>query len=252
MSLLEVHQLEKVYSARGGSATAALRGVSFAVEEGEFVAVMGESGSGKSTLLNLLASLDRPTAGAVLLEGQELARIPGRRLSAFRRDHLGFVFQDCSLLDTFSLGDNIILPLVLANTPFAEMSARLLPLAETLGIRELLNKYPWEVSGGQKQRAAAARALITRPSLLLADEPTGALDSRSAGELLDIFRAENRRGQTIVMVTHSVQAACQADRVLFLRDGLLAYELRRRPGEDFYRRVADGLAALGKGGARSA
>lgn len=252
MSLLEVRGLEKVYSARGGSRTAALRGVSFAVEAGEFVAVMGESGSGKSTLLNLLAALDRPTGGAVLLEGQELAKIPGRRLAAFRRDHLGFVFQDCSLLDTFSLGDNIILPLVLANTPFPEMTARLFPLAETLGIKKLLNKYPWEVSGGQKQRAAAARALITRPDLLLADEPTGALDSRSAGELLDILQEENRRGQTIVMVTHSVQAACRAERVLFLRDGVLAAELRRRPGEDFYRQVADGLAALSEGGRRSA
>jgi putative ABC transport system ATP-binding protein len=208
---------------------------------------MGESGSGKSTLLNLLASLDRPTAGEVLLEGKNLAKIPGRRLSAFRRDHLGFVFQDCSLLDTFSLGDNILLPLVLAKLPFSEMSARLLPLAEELGITKLLNKYPWEVSGGQKQRAAAARALITRPSLLLADEPTGALDSRSAGELLDIFQKENWEGQTIVMVTHSVQAACRAQRVLFLQDGQLVRELRNRSGEDFYRQVADGLATLGKG-----
>ncbi len=247
MSLLEVRGLEKVYSIRGGNRTAALQGVSFAVEEGEFVAIMGESGSGKSTLLNLLASLDRPTAGEVLLAGKDLAKIPGRRLSAFRRDHLGFVFQDCSLLDTFSLGDNILLPLVLAKLPFSEMGSRLLPLAEELGITKLLNKYPWEVSGGQKQRAAAARALITRPSLLLADEPTGALDSRSAGELLDIFQAENREGQTIVMVTHSVQAACRAGRVLFLQDGQLVRELRSHPGEDFYRRVADGLAALGKG-----
>ncbi|MCI8906947.1 MAG: ABC transporter ATP-binding protein [Angelakisella sp.] len=247
MSLLEVRGLEKIYSARGGNRTAALRRVSFTVEEGEFVAIMGESGSGKSTLLNLLASLDRPTAGEVLLEGKNLAKIPGRRLSAFRRDHLGFVFQDCSLLDTFSLGDNILLPLVLAKLPFSEMSARLLPLAEELGITKLLNKYPWEVSGGQKQRAAAARALITRPSLLLADEPTGALDSRSAGELLDIFQKENWEGQTIVMVTHSVQAACRAQRVLFLQDGQLVRELRNRSGEDFYRQVADGLATLGKG-----
>ena len=247
MSLLEVRGLEKICSARGGNRTAALRRVSFTVEEGEFVAIMGESGSGKSTLLNLLASLDRPTAGEVLLEGKNLAKIPGRRLSAFRRDHLGFVFQDCSLLDTFSLGDNILLPLVLAKLPFSEMSARLLPLAEELGITKLLNKYPWEVSGGQKQRAAAARALITRPSLLLADEPTGALDSRSAGELLDIFQKENWEGQTIVMVTHSVQAACRAQRVLFLQDGQLVRELRNRSGEDFYRQVADGLATLGKG-----
>ena len=252
MSLLEVRDLQKVYTSRGGNRTAALRGVSFAVEEGEFVAVMGESGSGKSTLLNLLASLDRPTGGAVLLEGQELASIPGRQLSAFRRDHLGFIFQDHCLLDTFSLGDNIILPLVLANLPFREMTDRLLPLAERLGIHRLLNKYPYEVSGGQRQRAAAARALITRPGLLLADEPTGALDSRSAGELLELLRQENREGQTIVMVTNSVQAASRGDRVLFLRDGRLAWELRRRPGESFYQQVADGLAALGKGDAESA
>ena len=242
MSLLEVRDLQKVYTSRGGNRTAALRGVSFAVEEGEFVAVMGESGSGKSTLLNLLASLDRPTGGAVLLEGQELASIPGRQLSAFRRDHLGFIFQDHCLLDTFSLGDNIILPLVLANLPFREMTDRLLPLAERLGIHRLLNKYPYEVSGGQRPRAG----------LLLADEPTGALDSRSAGELLELLRQENREGQTIVMVTHSVQAASRGDRVLFLRDGRLAWELRRRPGESFYQQVADGLAALGKGDAESA
>ena len=252
MSLLEVRDLQKTYSSRGGSHAAALAGVSFSVEEGEYTAIMGESGSGKSTLLNLLAALDKPTSGEVLLEGRSLSSIPGRRLSAFRRDHLGFVFQDCCLLDTFSLGDNIILPLVLAKRPFQEMMDRLLPLAELLGLEKLLDKYPWEVSGGQKQRAAAARALITRPSLLLADEPTGALDSRSAGELLDIFQEENRAGQTILMVTHSVQAASQAGRVLFLRDGRLAGELRRRPGEDFYRQVADGLAVLGRGGRRSA
>ena len=252
MSLLEVRKLEKIYGSRGGNRTAALQGVSFAVEEGEYTAIMGESGSGKTTLLSLLAALDKPTAGEVLLEGQSLSSIPGRRLSAFRRDHLGFVFQDCSLLDTFSLGDNIILPLVLAKQPFEEMSRRLLPLAQLLGIEGLLNKYPWEVSGGQKQRAAAARALITRPSLLLADEPTGALDSRSAGELLDVFQKENEKGQTILMVTHSVQAASRASRVLFLRDGKLAAELRRRPGEDFYQQVADSLATLGKGGRKSA
>ena len=252
MSLLEVRNLEKIYSARGGSVTAALRGVSFGVEAGEFLVIMGESGSGKTTLLGLLATLDRPTAGEVLLNGKALSGIPSGRLSAFRREHLGFVFQDHSLLDTFSLGDNILLPLVLSGTPLPEMTARLTPLAESLGIAGLLDKYPWEVSGGQRQRAAAARALITRPELLLADEPTGALDSRSAGELLDILREHNLRGQTVVMVTHSVRAASRADRVLFLRDGLLALEIRRRPGqdaEDFYHRVADGLAMVGKGAA---
>lgn len=248
MSLLEVHTLEKVYSSRGGGQTAALRGVSFAVEKGEFVAIMGESGSGKSTLLNLLASLDRPTAGKVLLEGKDLSKISSRHISAFRREHLGFIFQDCCLLDTFSLGDNIILPLVLAGLPLELISQRLFPLAMALGVGKLLRKYPWEVSGGQKQRAAAARALITQPDLLLADEPTGALDSHSTEELLDIFKEKNREGQTIVMVTHSIRAACQAKRVLFLQDGRLSCELRRREGEDFYQKVQDGLAALQKGG----
>ena len=250
MSLLEVRKLEKIYGSRGGNRTAALQGVSFAVEEGEYTAIMGESGSGKTTLLSLLAALDKPTAGEVLLEGQSLSAIPGRRLSAFRRDHLDFVFQDCSLLDTFSLGDNIILPLVLAKQPFEEMSRRLLPLAQLLGIEGLLNKYPWEVSGGQKQRAAAARALITRPSLLLADEPTGALDSRSAGELLDVFQKENEKGQTILMVTHSVQAASRASRVLFLRDGQVYHQLYRteESREAQYRRISEVLTSLAQGG----
>lgn len=248
MSLLEVQSLEKVYSSRGGGQTAALRGVSFAVEKGEFVAIMGESGSGKSTLLNLLTSLDRPTAGKVLLEGKDLSKIPSRHISAFRREHLGFIFQDCCLLDTLSLGDNIVLPLVLAGFPLELISRRLLPLATALGIGKLLRKYPWEVSGGQKQRTAAARALITQPDLLLADEPTGALDSHCAEELLDIFKEKNREGQTIVMVTHSIRAACQAKRVLFLQDGRLNCELHRREGEDFYQRVQDRLAVLQKGG----
>ena len=253
MPILQVCDLKKVYTTRfGGQQVQALSSVNFAVEPGEYVAIMGESGSGKTTLLNILAALDKPTSGRVLLDGKDIVTIREREIAAFRRDHLGFIFQDHCLLDTFSLGDNIILPLVLANLPFREMTDRLLPLAERLGIHRLLNKYPYEVSGGQRQRAAAARALITRPGLLLADEPTGALDSRSAGELLELLRQENREGQTIVMVTHSVQAASRGDRVLFLRDGRLAWELRRRPGESFYQQVADGLAALGKGDAESA
>lgn len=250
MSLLEVRKLEKIYGSRGGNRTAALQGVSFAVEEGEYTAIMGESGSGKTTLLSLLAALDKPTAGEVLLEGQSLSAIPGRRLSAFRRDHLGFVFQDCSLLDTFSLGDNIILPLVLANLPFREMTDRLLPLAERLGIHRLLNKYPYEVSGGQKQRCAVARALITEPQLVLADEPTGALDSRSSGSLLDLFGEINRAGQTIVMVTHSVEAASHAGRVLFLRDGQVYHQLYRteESREAQYRRISEVLTSLAQGG----
>ena len=186
MSILEVKDLQKIYTTRfGGQKVQALQSVSFSVEKGEWVAIMGESGSGKTTLLNLVAALDRPTSGQILLEGQNLAQIKESRIAAFRRDNLGFVFQDCNLLDTFSLADNIYLPLVLAALPYKEMAARLNPLANQLGISSLLAKYPYEVSGGQKQRAAVARALITKPSLVLADEPTGALDSRSADELLE-------------------------------------------------------------------
>lgn len=253
MAILEVQHLQKVYTTRfSGAQVEALRDVSFSVEPGEYAAIMGESGSGKTTLLNILAALDRPTSGDVLLDGRALSAIRERDLAAFRRSHLGFVFQDFNLLDTFSLEDNIYLPLVLAGKSYEAMRKKLRPIAEQLDIADILAKYPYEVSGGQRQRAAAARALITRPGLLLADEPTGALDSRSAGELLELLRQENREGQTIVMVTHSVQAASRGDRVLFLRDGRLAWELRRRPGESFYQQVADGLAALGKGDAESA
>ena len=251
MSILEVQDLKKVYVSRFGTQQVeALRRVSFAVEKGEYVAVMGESGSGKTTLLNLLATLDRPTAGKVLLDGTDTASIPEKEAAAFRRDHLGFVFQEFNLLDTFTLEDNIYLPLVLAGTPAGEMAARLKPLAEKLGIAEVLKKYPYEVSGGQKQRAAAARALITEPQLLLADEPTGALDSRSTDELLDMFARVNREGQTIVMVTHSVKAASHAGRVLFIRDGEVYHQLYRGKdtNEQFYQKISDTLTVLATGG----
>ena len=220
MPLLEVQHIQKIYTTRfGGNQVQALSNVSFSVEAGEYVAIMGESGSGKTTLLNILAALDRPTAGEVLLAGKPLSAIRERDLAAFRRSHLGFVFQDFNLLDTFSLGDNILLPLVLAGDRPAAMQRRLRPLAERLGIGDLLSKYPYEVSGGQKQRAAVARALITDPELVLADEPTGALDSRASARLLELFETINQEGQTILMVTHSVEAASHAGRVLFLRDG---------------------------------
>lgn len=207
MSILEVKGLRKVYTTRfGGNQVEALRNVSFSVEQGEYVAVMGESGSGKTTLLNILAALDKPTAGSVVLDGRELSKVGDADAAAFRRDNLGFVFQEFNLLDTFSLEDNIALPLVPAGKGYREINERLMPVARRLGIAELLKKYPYEVSGGQKQRAAVARAIITRPSLLLADEPTGALDSRSSDELLRLFGELNRGGQTIVMVTHSVRA----------------------------------------------
>ena len=251
MSILEVNGLKKVYSTRlGGNKVEALKNVNFSVSEGEYVAIMGESGSGKTTLLNILAALDRPTSGSVMIDGRDLSKIKDSAVCAFRRDNLGFVFQDFNLLDTFTVEDNVYLPLVLAGKSYDEMRTRLIDIAETLGIRELLKKYPYEVSGGQKQRAAVARALITRPQVLFADEPTGALDSGSTEELLRLFGTVNGAGQTIVMVTHSVRAASCAGRVLFLRDGAVAQELTRGTDTEtaFYRRIADALTASQTGG----
>ena len=253
MSLLEVNSLQKIYTTRlGGSKVQALKNVNFTVEEGEFVAIMGESGSGKTTLLNILAALDQPTGGQVMLNGRNLANIREAQLAAFRRENLGFVFQDFNLLDTFSLKDNILLPLVLAARPYSEMESRLLPLARKLGIEQLLEKYPYEVSGGQKQRAAVARALITHPQLVLADEPTGALDSKAAGELLRLFESVNRDGQTIVMVTHSVKAASHASRVLFIKDGAVFHQIYRGAATDdeLYQKISDTLTMLATGGDR--
>ena len=251
MPILEVEHVKKIYSTRfGGQKVEALADVSFTVEEGEYIAIMGESGSGKTTLLNILAALDRPTAGTVRLAGRDLAGVKERDMAAFRRDNLGFVFQDFNLLDTFSLRDNILLPLVLAGKKYPEMEERLEPLARTLGIQELLDKYPYEVSGGQKQRCAVARALITRPQIVLADEPTGALDSRAADSLMDLFAAVNRAGQTVLMVTHSTAAASRAGRVLFIRDGRVYHEIRRenRSGGDMYRLISETLTRLAAGG----
>lgn len=250
MSILEVKGVRKVYVPRfGGSQVEALKNVTFSVEEGEYVSIMGESGSGKTTLLNILAALDRPTGGVVLLDGQDLTKIREDRVAAFRRDCLGFVFQEFNLLDTFTIEDNILLPLVLANKPYSQMQKRLAPLAEQLGITDLLKKYPYEISGGQKQRVAVARALITRPALVLADEPTGALDSRSADALLELFGAINAGGQTILMVTHSVRAASHAQRVLFLRDGQVYHQLYRGAlsREEMFARISDTLTALAGG-----
>ena len=251
MPLLEVQHVQKIYTTRfGGTQVQALSNVSFSVEEGEYVAIMGESGSGKTTLLNILAALDRPTAGEVLLEGRPLSAIRERDLAAFRRSHLGFVFQDFNLLDTFSLQYNIYLPLVLAGTDYREMQQKLRPIADQLGISGILVKYPYEVSGGQKQRAAVARALITDPQLILADEPTGALDSRSSDALLELFGELNGTGQTILMVTHSVKAASHAGRVLFLRDGQVYHQLYRggESQEAQFRRISDTLTVLAGGG----
>ena len=251
MSFLEVRHVQKIYTTRfGGTKVQALTDVNFTVEKGEYVAIMGESGSGKTTLLNILAALDKPTAGTVLLDGRDFTKIRESEAATFRRDHLGFVFQEFNLLDTFTLEDNIYLPLVLAGKSYDEMRTRLIDIAETLGIRELLKKYPYEVSGGQKQRAAVARALITKPRILLADEPTGALDSKSTDELLRLFGEVNRGGQTILMVTHSVKAASHASRVLFIKDGEVFHEIYRGESSDeqLYQKISDTLTMLATGG----
>jgi putative ABC transport system ATP-binding protein len=250
MEILKVTDLKKTYTSRfGGAQVQALKGVTYSVERGEYDAIMGESGSGKTTLLNLLAALDKPTGGTVELEGKRLDSVKENALAAFRRENLGFVFQEFNLLDTFSLRDNILLPLVLGGTPAAELEARLQPIAESLGIAELLNKYPYEVSGGQKQRAAAARALITNPKLILADEPTGALDSQSSAELLRVFSQMNENGQTILMVTHSTDAASHANRVLFIRDGVVFHQIYRgeATNEELYKKISDTLTMLRTG-----
>ncbi len=251
MNILEVNALRKVYTTRlGGNRVEALKNVSFSVNEGEYVAIMGESGSGKTTLLNILAALDKPTSGSVKLAGKELSGIKESGIAAFRRDNLGFVFQDFNLLDTFSLEDNIYLPLLLAGLKHNEMKKRLVPIANQLGITDLLKKYPYEVSGGQKQRAAVARALITEPKIVLADEPTGALDSKASDELLRLFSQINDIGQTILMVTHSVKAASHAGRVLFIKDGEVFHQLYRgsSTNEEFYQKISDTLTLLATGG----
>lgn len=251
MSLLEVKNLKKIYKTRfGGQAVEALRDVSFTVEEGEFVAIMGESGSGKTTLLNILAALDKATAGRVVLKGKDLSGISEKEIATFRRDNLGFVFQEFNLLDTFSIEDNIFLPLVLAGSNYKSMRDKLMPIAQKLGITEILKKYPYEVSGGQKQRAAVARALITNPKIILADEPTGALDSKASDELLRLFGEVNAAGQTILMVTHSAKAASCAGRVLFIKDGEVFHQIYRgeSSNERFYQKIIETLTLLSQGG----
>ncbi|MCI7814658.1 MAG: ABC transporter ATP-binding protein [Lachnospiraceae bacterium] len=251
MMILEVKGLKKVYTTRfGGNHVQALSNVTFSVEEGEYVAIMGESGSGKTTLLNILAALDKPTSGEVKLNGKNIVTIKEKEISAFRRENLGFVFQDFNLLDTFSLQDNIFLPLVLSGKSFNEMKARLIPIAKKLEIEEILDKFPYEVSGGQKQRAAVARALITQPQLVLADEPTGALDSRAADGLLQIFNDINREGQTILMVTHSLRAASHARRVLFIKDGEVFHQIYRgmQSNQEMYQQISDTLTIIATGG----
>ena len=255
MAILEVNNVKKIYTTRFGSnKVQALSDVSFSVEEGEYVAVMGESGSGKTTLLNIIAALDKPTDGEVYLNGRRFSDIKEAEIAKFRREHLGFVFQDFNLLDNFSIKDNILLPLVLAGRQYHEMDKRLTPVARKLGISEILSKYPYEVSGGQKQRAAVARAIITDPQLILADEPTGALDSKASDELLSLFSSINNDGQTIIMVTHSVKAASNAGRVLFIKDGRVFHQIYRgeSTNEQMYQKISDTLTVLAKGGEHDA
>lgn len=254
MTLLEVKKLKKVYTTRfAQNQVQALSDVNFSIEKGEYVAIMGESGSGKTTLLNILAALDKPTSGKVLLNEKDITKIPEKEISAFRRDHLGFVFQDFNLLDTFSNQDNIFLPLVLSKKKFPEMKMKLDPIARQLGISSILNKYPYEISGGQKQRVAVARALITNPDLILADEPTGALDSKSTEELLRLFSKINENNQTILMVTHSIKAASHAKRVLFIKDGVVFHQIYRgdKTMDEMYQNISDTLTVLATGGARN-
>lgn len=251
MEFLDVRNVKKIYSSRFSmQKVQALTNVSFQVEKGEYVAIMGESGSGKTTLLNILATLDKPTSGSVYLEGKNLAEIKEKEIAAFRREHLGFVFQDFHLLETFSNQDNIFLPLVLSKKNYEEMQARLLPIAKELDILSILKKYPYEISGGQKQRVAVARALITQPDLILADEPTGALDSRTTKELLSLFEKVNQNQQTILMVTHSIKAASYAGRVLFIKDGQIYHQIYRgnKTKEQMYQTISETLTLLATGG----
>lgn len=251
MTLLDVQHVQKTYHTRfGGQAVQALKDIHFSIEAGEYVAIMGESGSGKTTLLNILALLDQPTNGLVYLNGQDTTTIKQADVAAFRRNELGFVFQDFNLLDTLSVKDNMILPLVLSNQPAKQMDSRVKPVANLLGIGDLLDKFPYELSGGQQQRVAIGRAIITQPSLLLADEPTGALDSKSSAMILDQFEAINRQGQTILMVTHSTTAASKAKRVLFIRDGILYHQLFRGDKTDtaFFQQISDTLTAMASRG----
>ncbi len=251
MAILEAKSLQKIYTTRlGTNKVQALSNVSFSVEQGEYVAIMGESGSGKTTLLNLLAALDKPTGGSILLDGKEVSDIREKKLAEFRREKLGFVFQEFNLLDTFSVRDNILLPLVLSQSKVSEMKERIVPIAQRLGIDSLLDKFPYEISGGQKQRVAVARAIITNPKLILADEPTGALDSKATDSLLKVFQEINNMGQTILMVTHSTKAASRAGRVLFIKDGEVFHQIYRGnlTNEQMYQKISDTWTLLATGG----
>ncbi|HEY8346779.1 MAG TPA: ABC transporter ATP-binding protein [Symbiobacteriaceae bacterium] len=249
MIVLQARGLTKVYGSRGRVATRALDNFSLEVAKGEFVGIMGPSGSGKTTLLNLLATIDRPTAGTVCVEGVATAELKGEQLALFRRRRLGFIFQDFNLLDSLTVGENIVLPLVLDRVPLRTIKERLHTVARQLGIDDILDKYPYEISGGQQQRAAAARAIIHEPAIVLADEPTGNLDSRSARDLMETLTLLNQlAGVTITMVTHDPFAASYCQRILFIRDGRLYNEIRRGESRQvFFQQILDVLALIGGG-----
>ena len=249
MNILKAVNLRKIYG-QGETEVRALDGINLEVEKGEFVAIVGTSGSGKSTLLHIIGGLDNPTSGQVIVDGQNLSHMTDEELTIFRRRNIGFVFQDFNLLDNFSLKDNIVLPLVLSGVDYKEMERRITPIAAQLGILDILGKYPYEVSGGQKQRAAVARALLIKPELVLADEPTGALDSKATEDLLTLFNKINERGQTILMVTHSTKAASHARRVLFIKDGEVFHQIYRGnlSSEELYAKISDTLTMLTTGG----
>ncbi|QCT74052.1 ABC transporter ATP-binding protein [Macrococcoides canis] len=247
--LLDIKNVKKVFG-RGANQTVALKDMNFSINEGEFVAIMGESGSGKSTLLNIIATFDTPTEGSVTIGGQDLSMLKNKEVAKFRRDTLGFVFQDFNVLHTMSNKDNILMPLVLSNMKPNVMEERLSRLAPKLGISEHLEKFPNQISGGQQQRVAIARALISNPSLLLADEPTGALDSKTSTDIMNLFQNINKDNQTILMVTHSTIDAAYASRVVFIKDGILYHEIYRgdESQNEFQKRISDSLSMLSERG----
>ena len=249
MTILECKNIKKVYKTKK-IITEALNGVDFSVEKGEFISIMGESGAGKTTLLNIIATLDRATSGTLKLNGKDVGTLKNSEISAFRRKELGFVFQDFNLLDQFNNKENIYLPLVLSDEKLELMEERLIEIKDIMGLEEILDKYPYEISGGQKQRIAIARAVITKPALLLADEPTGALDSTSSEMILNLFRQINEHGQTVLLVTHSLRAASYAKRVLFIKDGIVFHEIYRGENEaqgDFMERISQSEFMLSRG-----
>ncbi|MBH5319569.1 ABC transporter ATP-binding protein [Paenibacillus sp. GSMTC-2017] len=248
-TIVDAQQIDKVYGARGNTFTA-LTGIDLTVREGEFVGIMGPSGAGKSTLLNILATIDQPTTGEILIDGTSILNMKEEQLSAFRRDKLGFIFQDYNLLDTLSVKDNILLPLALAKVNVQEMEQRVYEIADRFGIRSILDKYPYQISGGQKQRTAASRAIVSKPKLILADEPTGALDSKSATDLLESLQNLSKEDKaTILMVTHDAFAASYCTRVLFIKDGSMFTELVKGTStrKEFFKKILDVLAVLGGG-----